>query len=76
MRIAGVIAKPFDPVTLGIQIADLLGWSLWYKFHALLWSWLVGIRSPQEDDQPWILRILAKWILKTFWGCKICILGP
>jgi CheY-like chemotaxis protein len=28
MRIAGVIAKPFDPVTLGIQIADLLGWSL------------------------------------------------
>lgn len=28
MTIAGVIAKPFDPVTLGIQIADLLGWSL------------------------------------------------
>jgi CheY-like chemotaxis protein len=24
---AGVLAKPFDPMTLGTEIADLLGWS-------------------------------------------------
>ncbi|MFQ4136060.1 response regulator [Nodosilinea sp. PGN35] len=27
MEVAGVIAKPFDPVTLGRQIAQLLGWA-------------------------------------------------
>lgn len=27
MAIAGVIAKPFNPVTLGLQIANLLGWA-------------------------------------------------
>lgn len=27
MGVAGVIPKPFDPVTLGRQIAQLLGWS-------------------------------------------------
>jgi CheY-like chemotaxis protein len=27
MAIAGVIAKPFDPLTLGSKVADLLGWA-------------------------------------------------
>jgi CheY-like chemotaxis protein len=27
MTIAGVITKPFDPMTLGSQIANLLGWT-------------------------------------------------
>lgn len=38
MDIVGVIAKPFDPVTLGSQISDLLGWCNPENATAAAWN--------------------------------------
>ncbi len=49
MAIAGVIAKPFDPVTLGVKIATLVGWELPRQFSSAQAS---TTPMPQQSYLP------------------------